>query len=413
MIRGEPVTLAAYLGDEAAADVVRCGQSRGWTARVPARPWRATGHTSASLALLNLSYPTGVRKVVVKVAEPPDGPPAHERLADRYAVAARDCPPGFAHHLVAEAEPSWPRSGGGVLTFQKLAGDDVRTCRSLDQLPYPDLVTASRIVVGSLLMDWNDGKLRHNEGVFGGEPPTMADFVRHSVGGALSPRGSVQRWAGERGLLAEQARAVRFPDGLVCPNPMYLADIRSPAGNYRLDVLTGRTHGDLHLGNVLIPEGDSRYPPLDRFQLVDLDTYQARQALTVDPVCLLLSGIAHQLPGLPVDRWRAVGDALVDSTRTDRTEPPFDLIGAVFSTTVRTIRGLAAGLTGDWTMQYRLSTLATALSFTAYSMLGPHRRAWFFRLAAQCGLGLLDALNEPVADDPAQVADDLALTRRP
>jgi len=241
--------------------------------------------------------------------------------------------------------------------------------------------------------------------VFGGQPPTFADFIRQSVGGALSSRGSVYRWAEARDLLAEHARSIRFRDGVVCPNPLYLANADSPAGRHRLDVLTGRSHGDLHLGNVLIPDIGGLQPTVDRFQLVDLDTYQPHGPLTTDPVFFLLSGVAHCLTNVPAHRWDAVRSAVLRPTQAGSSDPPFDLVSSVSAATTRTIRDLDDGLTGDWTIQFLLSTLAGALTFTAFCNLGPRRRAWFFRLAAECGRVLLYMLNEAVPDDAVSVDD--------
>jgi hypothetical protein len=393
------LTLSDYLGDEAAEEVRRCGSERGWTARVPARPWHAKGRTAATLALLNLVETTRVRKVIVKIAPPVAGPQARERLTNPYAAAARDCPPAFEAHLVGEAEPPWPTRSGGAVTFQKLAGDDVLAARSLDQLPYPGLLDATRLIVRALLLGWNVGGPYHNTGPFGDEPPTYAEYLRQAVGGPLSTRGSIYRYADERGLSGERARSIRFPDAVVCPNPLYLATAQSPLHRPRLDVLTGRSHGDLHLRNVLVPDIGGVRPAVDRFQLVDLDTYHPHRCLAADPVFLLLSGIAEWLPRLPAHRWDALRETMLHPARTVTAEPPFGLPGGVYATTTQAIQGLGKGLTGDWTTQYRLATLAGALAFTAFTDLGPRRRAWFFRLAAECGRILLDALKEPTSDD--------------
>jgi hypothetical protein len=393
--------LAEYLGYAAAAEILRCGRERGWMPRVPARPWRGKGYSDAVLALLNIVEPGGARKVVVKVTPPA---PVPGRKTDPYDAAARECPTVFRPHLVVEAEPPWTMAGGGRITFQKLAADDVRACRSLDQLPYDQLVAASGLVASALLLDWNADGLHHNTGGFGGGPPTYADFVARAVDSSPVAYSSIRRYAEDRGLSPDRVRSIRFPDGMVCPNPLYLARPDSPLHRPRLDVLSGRGHGDLHLRNVVVPEVGGR-PVLHRFELVDLETYQRHRSLAADPVLLLLSGVARWLPAVPVEQWGELRDAIVRPAYLDRGGAPFDLVRSVYGGTVRAISGLGRGLTSDWTTQFLLTTLATSLSFTTFVDLGARRRGWFFRLAAECGRSVLTALDERVPDDAVPVGE--------
>ena len=298
--------------------------------------------------------------------------------------------------MVGQAEPAWPTRTGGLITFQRLAGDDVTTARSLDQLPYHQLRGAIQSIVRALLLQWNVDGPRHNTGVFGHRQPTYAGYLRQLIGAPLSAHGSIRRYAEQLGLPGDQASSIRFTDGTVCPSPLYLISARSPLCRLRLDVLTGRSHRDLHLRNVLVPDTGRPQPALERFQLVDLDTYHPHFCLAVDPVFLLLSGVAHWLPQLPAHRWDAARQAVLRPWQVRDSGPPLDLPRAVLTATTQSINGLGRGLTGDWTTQFQLAVLATALSFTAFTDLGPHRRAWFFRLAAECGRTLLAAADVPV-----------------
>ena len=402
---GEVNTLAGYLGDEVAGEVVACGRERGWTARVPARPWRSHGYTGAVVALLNVTGPAGVQKMILKVVPPVAVVPAPERAGDPYDTAARDCPAVFRAHLVMKAQPPWPTTRGGLLVFQKLAGDDVLACRSLDQLPYRQLVDVSRLIGRALLLDWNVDGLNHNTGAYAGSPPTYAEFLRQALSDPLSRRKSMHRYAEDHALAPDRVRAIRFPDGTICPNPLYLVFHQSPLDRLRLDVLTGHSHGDLHLRNVVVPDLGGGRPALDQFQLVDLDTYRRHRSLAADPVFLLLSAMAEWLPNVPGRRWDAVRNAILHPARTDAVDPPVDIARAVYGATVRAIRGLDSGLTGDWPAQFLLTTLATALSFTTFAGLGPTLRAWFFRLAAECGRSVISALNEPIPEDAISMGE--------
>jgi hypothetical protein len=384
--------LVAYLGsDEIADELLRCGRQRGWLPRVPARRWRSTdGYTNASLATVVIDTGHRADKVVMKhVPRTPgksdegDGPTA-------YANAAADCPVPFRRHLVLTAMPTWPTRNGGSLMFQKLAADDATGCASLADLPLPSLVEAIGLVVDALLGDWN-GQPAHPK------PVEIWHFLRAGIGPELSSAGSIREWARPADLQAEVTTWIQLPGGpTVYPNPLALAHSTSPLGDARADVIFGRSHQDLHLLNVLVPQVRGEPAQLAGFQIIDLDTYSGHGPLSADSVFLLFSALARHLPSVPIEQWPGLLECVAGTHDSHPDGPLFNLIATVTDRVRDAVTD--QGWTEDWRLQFRLSSLALSTYFTTFTMLGPSVRWWFLQLAARLGRDLLSTLKLPVPD---------------
>ena len=103
------------------------------------------------------------------------------------------------------------------------------------------------------------------------------------------------------------------------PNPYRLV-AGDPVVDRRIDYLYGRSHGDLHTDNVLIPWQRPRRPQPAAFWLIDLAGYRSDAPLTRDPVALLLSVIAREMPPKPADQ-----QALLDFVVTPHKQPPLSI----------------------------------------------------------------------------------------
>jgi hypothetical protein len=374
-----PDALEAYVDHETARELGRCGEQRGWTARVPAQPWRAKdGYTDAVLVTLVLETEQSAEKVILKASSRGGLEP------DAYERAERTCPAEFRRHLMLAAMPPWFTRSGGVLTFQRLVADDVGGCRSLAAVPPEHLAGACAVVADGILRRWNDRF----------PPPRpwkISRFLRSEIGHDAG-------WTGP-------ADWVTFPgDDKVYPNPFGLALDGSPLGDRPAEVLVGRRHGDLHLLNVLVPWAPHGTPRLAEFQLVDLDGFTEEGPLSSDPVTLVFSALAAMLPTLPPQGWSEVFDLVLRPEAPHPPNPALDVISTVHATALGVVAGQNAGWTGDWRQQWQMCSLATAASFTTFTSLGPKRRWWFFRLAAHLGRALLEdhAVSIPAHGQAAQ-----------
>jgi hypothetical protein len=152
-----------------------------------------------------------------------------------------------------------------------------------------------------------------------------------------------------------------------------------------------------------VPQASGSAARLGGFQIIDLDGYSSHGPLTSDPVFVLFSALARGMPALPPERWAGLLDFF---TRPAEPRPSgflFDLTATIFDTTSTAIMG--RGWTGDWRLQFRLSSLALGIYFTTFTRLSPKVRWWFFRLAARLGRDLLLELGVPVADQGLAVAN--------
>ncbi|MDQ7909309.1 tetratricopeptide repeat protein [Phytohabitans sp. ZYX-F-186] len=379
--------LTAYLrSPEIARELLACGRRRGWHPRVPALPWRATdGYTGAVLVTVALEGDRGAEKVILKVTPGGSAEPAG------YAAAETDCPPDFRPHLVLAAMPAWPMASGGVLTFQKLAADDVTGCRSMAELPSGAVAGACALVAGRLLRTWNPEPAI--------DSTSIGDVLRDQMGYGLAAGGSIRAWAREAGLLEPETPWVTLrDDGAVCPNPLLLARRGSPLDGRPVDVLVGRCHGDLHFLNVLLPLAPGGPLRPDGFQLIDLGGYSPARPVTTDPVFLMLSAIARGLHRLAPAQRQALLDHLVAPSGGRRDGYLGDVVDGVVAAVRETVAGGRRGWSEELRFQLRLSLIGVAVLFTSFSDLGPQVRWWFFRLAARLARGVFAELGVPVPD---------------
>ncbi|GAA4444871.1 hypothetical protein [Phytohabitans houttuyneae] len=380
--------LAAYLKSvDVANELVACGRERGWTPRAPADGWQARGYTDATLATVVVDWGDRAEKVIVKVA------PSATWDHAAYKAADIQCPDDFRGHLVLDAMPSWRMDSGGIVTFQRLAADDVTNCKPLSALAVADLPAACELIVRGLAHSWNP------------EPPRpvrrlLTAVLRDQMGWELGSYGSIRAWARDADLLAEEMPWLALRDEpAVCPNPLLLADDPSPLGAATAEILEGRCHGDLHLLNVLLPcrPGGTLLP--EDFLLIDLGGYQRSRPLTTDPVFLMLSAIASGLGRLTPEGRQELLDHLVRPGATAPRGYLAEVVDRVMGTVAGRVTADDRGWSQELRAQLRLSIIGIATLFTSFSNLGAQARWWFFRLAARLGRDLLGDLEVQI---PAQ-----------
>ncbi|WFE38630.1 hypothetical protein [Micromonospora sp. WMMD998] len=371
------------------------------------------GYTDAYLALISLARVvgrrrTGEHKKLVKV-HPADEGGSPE--SDRHAQAKREGG-GFAERHMVGRHVGWhPVGDGRHLSFQDVANGGDRAI-PMDRIEDDDLLVESfGKVVSALHLDWN-----RPEG--NGGPSTDVTTVRAYVRRELTAAkalGAV-RSAADRLGLDDLDRDWLEIDGGALPNPLRLAEPGGLFGDLTIRYLQGFAHGDLHGGNVLIPESvDGRLHP-GRFVLVDLESYESRAPLTRDPVVLLLSLL---LPSVaprrdPDGEWpsglpRKQADALLRYLVRPDQRTPSQLPGALADLVRLTYEAGTAyaeryGWRAEWRTQYLLSLAVHALVATTYDNLGPAGPSWCLRLAASA-LDAHRAEHHPTLTPPAAGVD--------
>ncbi|WBB53359.1 hypothetical protein [Verrucosispora sp. WMMD573] len=305
-----------------------------------------------------------------------------ERARDAYV----DSPPTFVRrHLPAAQLESLGDSW--VAVFDVAAGDLLACPPLTEVMTQSDFPTQLRTIVQSVAHDWN-------------QPPPASQQRTTTVGGYLSelldgrperrgtPGARLRAWAKRAGVPAEQARVQLGWWRSELPNPLAFLAGTAPRSSEELSLLTGRTHGDLNIGNILV----QTEPTLDGngYQLIDLGGYHNDGPLARDPMHLLLSMVAHWLR----TSTRIEGDTGTELIRAllraaPATDPRPELLGhAEVSAAVHEAgRAIAAiqGFGERWRLQTLLSLAGCALLFADRNLRmrdEDQARGWFFTLAA-------------------------------
>ncbi|UIX29942.1 hypothetical protein [Streptomyces sp. GQFP] len=287
------------------------------------------------------------------------------------------CPSFPETHLVKQLYDPMPVNDAWMM-FQEIAGDgqDMVTLAAVvrqRQSRLPDIAAA---VAGSLLSDWNpDDK--------GGEPMTAAEFVAALLDRRLAPNGPLAQWARDELGISFSDASITLPGRSgTLPNPLHLKDGCGLSRGQVEDPLRGRAHGDLHPGNIMVPEHPDA--PADSYRLIDLTRFDKDALLVRDPVHLMLYLVGEFLPHL-TDEAREEVLALLLGREADGLLIPQGLRRIVDG--IRDapgpwlkIRALGPG----WAVQWTLALQACALMFCTRSKKYDDRdRRWFFRLAAE------------------------------
>jgi hypothetical protein len=171
------------------------------------------------------------------------------------------------------------------------------------------------------------------------------------------------------------------------PNPLALATRLSsePFCSRHLPVPFGRAHGDLNLGNVLMPVD----PPRPReYKLIDLGGFSPKAPLARDPMHLLLSIAVEWLkggitPGTPLSRTLI---KVIVSPRAQTTEKECQKVSRAIHETGRSWAAKTRSLGDDWTRQSLLSLVGCGMLYAGRQIPGlpdtPATPGWFFDLAA-------------------------------
>ncbi|GAA4734963.1 hypothetical protein Prum_070280 [Phytohabitans rumicis] len=369
--------------------------------------WSGKGYTTAQLlgALLG-RYRDHPIVVVMKIIEKGDG--GKEYAAHHRAL--QDSPVFAQKHLAALIGQRIVVPGGGSIILQGVAGGGLDTMSQLDDA-LPSWHAPREVcqhITNSLLTEWNTESDPNLEKV--------GTALAAQLGNRLTSAGTVAAWAGRhQGLLHDPVpwlNAGAYPQ----VNPFVLIGKDSWGERLEALVLRGKTHGDLHPGNLLV--GAKGSP----FCLVDLSRYTAEGWLSWDPTYLTLTAMAKVLPDLTPRGQEALKAWCLDPDEVMEVEGLPGHLRAMFIGVHQAGAEWARrhSNTAGWERQRHLCLVVIALILTGRKqLLSEDSRRWFFWLAAAVATRLADAIpdfpravdplmlsNHLFADDPQHIADD-------
>ncbi|MEY9864320.1 tetratricopeptide (TPR) repeat protein [Catenulispora sp. GAS73] len=374
--------LARLFADEGAAEtVLEHFDQRNLTVEVDDSSVLPCGNSGARLVVVILSNKSGPKtpkRYIAKMV-----PAGRHRPSDegRRSRAALNIGPGkFADdHLATIIHGPILCPDGAQVIVQEIAGGSLAGNRPLSMVDTNALAeTCDRVRLG-LLTEWVSRDYEHRSG-------TVAELLELELRDSIREDGWLRAWAEDRNLLDPACSWIEVVPGEVLPNPFQLLPSGAFADDRPLTYLVGRSHGDLHADNILIPHCDDE-PMGDRFWLIDLAEYDDRAPLSRDVATLAVSLIAKSAGQLnPRDQEDLIRDVISDgATATGRsaTRPR-----STFAEVVRALWSpegtfLARNWLDAWRAQARISCLAQALLHAAYNSVGQDGRWWSFRLAAR------------------------------
>ncbi|MFD9949940.1 tetratricopeptide repeat protein [Nonomuraea sp. NPDC059023] len=350
----------------------------------------ARGYTGARLAkamLTNRSGKPDPRWCVIKFCPPV--PANHRREGEQHRQALNESPREFREqHLTEIAFPAIRCPGGTLVIGQSMVDGDPLGTVELSQL-----AGACEVVWKEILEKWAGCD-------YGSEHSTVAELLRCELGSSFETGGWLRGWAEKHNLL--EPAFLRLPDEeAALPNPWRLFAEDSSAAQAGIHYLVGRTHGDLHGDNVLVPVRNRTVCPAD-FRLIDLATYNSRGPLSRDLATLLLSLCSREI-GASSEHSQNVFLAYLElGYRDERLDGgmPGD-VRSVIDALREPALGFVRRKSWDpalWQRQLRVSLLAQAMLHSAYTSGTPAAARWCSRLAGRltrCLLGPVDVRTGP------------------
>jgi hypothetical protein len=367
----DPLSLATYLGLDAATALIRWSAETGRQVSVPS--WSSS---SDELRWLLVSRKGEEAVPVVASVRAATG----GAQLTRYQQARVEAPNVFVRHLATSAFSPLRLNHDQNLFLERLGGGEDLQWHRLSELSMDSTRVVCVAVIQSLLQDWNP------------QPTPRPVGVQSYLSDRLLASYTTAKLAQIRGI--PQSRWIRIGSEIL-PNPLDLPFRQSILHDPRLQVLVGRTHGDLHVGNVLVPMVDDRPEP-GLFRLVDLSTYDAHQSLGTDLVRLLTSVIALKFDELSAAERRELALATVnpDQVRPEQTKPLVDMVRAMYESAEGSMRPSGGG--DVWRQQYLLDLMRQSLDISTDEHSPSERRWWFFQVAGHAARRLLGMLRPTV-----------------
>ncbi|MEV7624090.1 hypothetical protein [Actinoplanes sp. NPDC089786] len=351
------------------------------------RRWLVGGASGSYVAVVLMQHPNRLRGGVVKLV-PPELAKAESSAVQ---LAQHAGPTEFVEaHLVqtSRAEPL-PGATGYWLHLQDFAQVDVATLAPLNLLiDDAEFSAYCETIIRAMTTGWNPDR---------DDPPmdtvTPGAYLRTDLAGKKDALGA---FAAQIGLSAGATTVTLPARRSDLPNPFRLLT-DGVEGGPELMLFRGRGHGDLNLGNILVPVSRG-VVQADRFQLIDYGRFSTTMAVSRDPSKLLLSICAHWLRSLvPGSAIRSGLAELVVAPDEYRPAPalagclsvvePIWRAAAMWASTRRLV-------VWDWAQQQRLVLAAAAMRTVARADQSIDDRLWHLEVAALALHPLLDEVPQ-------------------
>lgn len=338
--------------------------------------WLAGGRSELPVALAERSGRAFTDKVAIKFFDDPDN-------VSKWQEASRLCPAAFKIHI---AEASEPLGNQDIcIMVLKVAGDDVTRFRPMCDMADKtgsDFGKACQIVIDSILKAWNPEVPSPDTARTILASKYFADIFNVT---RISPGNPLHQWMQSADFTISRRLIMSSRTDEMIPNPLSFASwLDELPEKPKIQGRYGRAHGDLHLGNILMP-----LDPLEpeKYILIDLDDYNADAPLARDPMYLLLSIASDWLreitPGS--NRSHQLIDAIV---KPPGTIPAVTEYGKICHSIHNKAYqwGKLGGHGDDWTQQSMLSLAGCALRYASRKLDGiadaSAASRWFLELAA-------------------------------
>ncbi|MEU8820483.1 hypothetical protein [Actinoplanes sp. NPDC048796] len=359
--------LDRYLNDPHVTRAVRAwARDQGFVATVPAAPWRRRGGSGALLVRLHIVVPAHERlsaDLLVKVCSA--GSPAREPA--NHQRAWRDSPVFATRHLFRQIYPPVALADGRVLMFLD-SSSSLTAAVTLGQLPGAARLDGGVATIRLVLGDWNSPNSRERR------TSSVEQFLAAELRGVLDRGRSAYTWARDAGLIPD-ARAGDVRAGL--PDLARRFQLTSELAG-AVEFLAGRSHGDLHVDNIIVsrtPDGELDF---EGIRLIDLSAFDPRAPLSRDVAALLLSLI---FPAVRSGAVPSLVDALTSAAPATAT-PRTALERVVNSVRLEAVKQVESRDQAMFHRQYLLSLIAQSVTYTSYDNAGEDGRLWYLRLGA-------------------------------
>ncbi|MET7422744.1 hypothetical protein [Dactylosporangium sp. NPDC005555] len=381
--------LDAILGVPAATELRAWAHRTGRTIEAAEPFWQTSGFTAARLISVTVTHrgfpPRRPVKAILKWL-PAGNATAEARL---HAAALHDAPAAFRDtHMVELTDAGvFETPNGGVGLLQHIAGgslDHVRPARDLSDAAMP---AACALIIGKILTEWAAPARHEHANV------SVLDFLNLEID--ESAIGADAIGAG-RLAIPRSAWLSIDEDGIVA-NPMPTAS--AGLATKRMTYLAGPSHGDLHTGNILVPQNGTTAAP-QLFRVIDYADYRPVAPLSRDPATLLMSALTPWITRSGAEQQHWIVRYLITPSNTARAHlPPLvsDLIDSV--RTAASAPFATDGWHDSWNDQFQLSLTAAALLHSGLDNLPTATRWQCFRLAAGLLTDFLHHRGAPIPDD--------------
>ncbi|MEU8167789.1 hypothetical protein AB0B97_14945 [Micromonospora sp. NPDC049004] len=372
--------LDRHVGD---SEVLRAleawAQDQSLAVDVPGVPWRRRGGSGALLVRLQITSsrraakPTDTLMKVCAQGSPANEPENHER-------AWLNAPAFAGQHLFMQLFPPVAMKDGRTIMFLE-SPKAFLDARTLGELPTTLQREAATATIRLVFREWNNpGSLRRIT-------TSARSFIRLELGCTPQEDDAAGTRIGQTGPSYTQSDAAdpviqvgMLPSGLL----QRLAG-RSHLRARSVEYISGHSHGDLHLDNILVPPTMDPKVTAHDIRLIDLSGYNPSAPLSRDLAALLLSSVLSAVrDGMPDSQSKALTHALLKESPTVTSAAD----ESTSTLTVQAIRAAAVGCLDPFHRQifhkqYLLSLLSQSLLYTSYSNVGRSGHHWYLNLGAR------------------------------